>query len=336
MRKYFVYPVYFLLVFNLILSSCSPESDSNDTNSIGALSITTIEASLINKTTAKVGGVLLSAGGQTVISRGVCYSTNPNPTIEDTIISNPGWIGTFVCQLTGLTAATQYYVRAYASNPSGLVYGQEITFTTTTEALSPPFVTTTEASEITQTVAISGGEVISAGGTEILARGICWATTENPSLLDNVVDAPGTTGVFSSSIIGLDPATTYYVRAFATNSVGTSYGNQITFTTASDATGVLPTIETFEATDLTQTNAVSGGNVISIGDSPLTARGICWSITDNPTITDNVITDPATTTGEFISLIEGLTPGTTYYVKAFATNATGTSYGDLIFFTTPL
>jgi len=336
MKKYFVYPVYFLLVFNLILSSCSSESDSNDANSVTPISITTTEASLINKTTAKVGGVLLSAGGGTVISRGICYSTEPNPTIEDTKISNPGWIGTFVCQLTGLTAATQYYVRAYASNPSGLVYGQEITFTTTTEALSPPFVSTEVASAITQTTATSGGNVISAGGTEILARGICWATTENPSLLNNVVDAPGTTGAFVSALIGLDPATTYYVRAFATNSVGTSYGNQITFTTASDAAGVLPTIETFEATDPTQTSAVSGGDVISIGDSPLTARGICWSITDNPTIADNVITDPATTTGEFISLIEGLTPGTTYFVKAFATNATGTSYGDLIFFTTPL
>ncbi len=334
MRKYFVYPVYFLLVFNLILSSCSPDGDSNDANSVTPISITTTEASLINKTTAKVGGVLLSAGGGTVTSRGVCYSTEPNPTVEDTKVSNPGWIGTFVCQLTGLTAATQYYVRAYASNPSGLVYGQEITFTTTTEALSAPFVTTAEASEITQTVAISGGDVVSAGGTEILARGICWATTENPSLLNNVVDAPGTTGAFSTSIIGLAPATTYYVRAFATNSVGTSYGNQIIFTTASDAAPVLPTIETFEATDITQTSAISGGDVTSIGDSPITARGICWSTTDNPSITDNVITDPATTTGEFISIIEGLTPGTIYFVKAFATNAAGTSYGDLIVFST--
>ena len=335
MKKYFAYPVYFLLVFNLILTSCSSESDANETNSVTPISITTTEASSINRTTAKVGGVLLSAGGGTVTSRGVCYSAEPNPTIEDTKISNPGWIGTFVCQLTGLDAATQYFVRAYASNASGLVYGQEITFTTTTDVLSVPFVSTEVASAITQTTANSGGTVISTGGTEILARGICWATTENPSLLNNVIDAPGTTGAFSSSLIGLDPATTYYVRAFATNSIGTNYGNQIEFTTAIESTGILPTVETIEATNITQTTAVSGGDVISVGNSPITARGICWSITDNPTITDNVITDPATTTGEFISLIEGLTTGTTYFVRAFATNASGTSYGDVIVFSTP-
>ena len=335
MKKYFAYPVYFLLVFNLILTSCSSESDANDTDSVTPISITTTEASSINRTTAKVGGVLLSSGGGTVTSRGVCYSTEPNPTIEDTKISNPGWIGTFVCQLTGLNAATQYFVRAYASNASGLVYGQEIIFTTTSDVLSIPFVSTEFASAITQTTANSGGNVTSTGGTAILARGICWATTENPSLLNNVIDAPGTTGAFSSSLIGLVPATTYYVRAFATNSIGTNYGNQIVFTTAIEATGILPTVETLEATDVTQTSAVSGGDVISVGNSPITARGICWSITDNPTITDSVITDPATTTGEFISLIESLATGTTYFVRAFATNASGTSYGDPIFFSTP-
>jgi hypothetical protein len=136
-------------------------------------------------------------------------------------------------------------------------------------------------------------------------------------------------------LIGLDPSTTYYVRAFATNSIGTNYGNQIVFTTAIEAAGILPVIETLEVTDLTQTSAVSGGDVISIGNSPITARGICWSTTDNPTITDNVITDPATTTGEFITLIEGLITGTTYYVRAFATNASGTSYGEVIVFSTP-
>ena len=82
------------------------------------------------------------------------------------------------------------------------------------------------------------------------------------------------------------------------------------------------------------TTAESGGNVLSIGGAPLTARGICWSTTDNPSITDNVIPDAGTTTGEFTSIITGLTPGTVYFVRAFATNSAGTAYGDLVVFST--
>lgn len=334
MKKYLSISVYFMLVFTLILSSCTSDGDSKDTNSVTAISLTTTAASLVNKTTATVGGKLLSTGGGIITSRGICYSTEPNPTTEDLKISNPGAVGTFVCRLSDLSAGTQYFVRAYASNSAGLYYGNEITFITTTELLAAPTVTTSETTAITQTTATSGGNVISAGGTDILSRGICWATSENPTILNNVVESTGTTGIFSSSLIGLNPETTYYVRAYATNSIGTSYGNQISFTTDATTTIDVPEVLTTDATAVTATSAISGGDVVSIGGAPITARGICWATTDNPSLTDNVITDPATTTGEYISNLTGLTPGTIYFVRAFATNAAGTSYGDVIVFST--
>ncbi|MBL0012480.1 MAG: hypothetical protein IPP30_01605 [Flavobacterium sp.] len=333
MRKYFTSAVCYLFVFSFLVSSCTSDGDSNSPNEVGALAITTTEATLINLTTATVGGKLLATGGGTITSRGVCYSTEPNPTIEDTKISKPGNLGTFTCQLSGLTAATQYYVRAYASNVSGLVYGQEITFTTTAELVSAPIITTADATEITETTATSGGNVISAGGSAIISRGICWATTENPSLLNNVIEASGSTGIFSSSLIGLDPETTYYVRAYATNSVGTSYGNQITFVTATESAIELPTVMTTEPTDITETSAISGGDVTSIGGAPITARGICWSTTPSPTTADNVVPDTGST-GPFTSEITGLSTFTIYYVRAFATNAGGTSYGEEFEFST--
>jgi hypothetical protein len=333
MKKNLISIVYLFVIFNCILSSCSTNDANPDANTIGPLSITTIAASLINQTTATCGGILTSTGSGTILSRGICYSTSPNPTIADTKISNPGALGTFSCSLSGLTASTQYYVRAYASNSTGIRYGNEITFTTTSNAITLPILTTREATEITQTTASSGGEITSAGGATILARGVCWSTTSNPTITDNVIDAILSTGPFTSALINLEANTTYYVRAFATNISGTGYGNEITFTTSDTTTNILPTITTTTVTDIFNTTAISGGNVLTEGSTPITARGICYSTIPNPITLDDVIDSPGTT-GPFTSLLIDLDPGTVYYIRAFATNASGTAYGNEVTFTT--
>ncbi len=334
MKKYFASSAFLLIIFNLFLLSCSTNDSSSDANVVVRPSIRTTVASLINQTSATTGGNLISSGGGTILARGICYSLSPNPTIEDTKISNPGTLGTFECRITGLTAATQYYVRAYATNSAGTSYGAQITFTTTLTVLTAPTITTVDVTAITQTSATSGGNVTSDGGATIVTRGICWATTENPTTSNNVLDTTGSTGSFVIEMANLEANTVYYVRAFATNSVGISYGNQVTFTTTDTTIITTPEVTTTDASNETAITAESGGNVLSTGGAPLTARGICWSTTDNPSITDNVITDSATTTGEFTSTITGLTPGTVYFVRAFATNSAGTAYGDLVVFST--
>jgi hypothetical protein len=95
-----------------------------------------------------------------------------------------------------------------------------------------PTVTTTAVTSITATTASSGGNVISDGGAAVTARGVCWSTSPNPTIADSYTTNGTGTGVFTSSITGLTPGTTYYVRAYATNSIGTAYGNPITFTTS--------------------------------------------------------------------------------------------------------
>jgi len=231
MKKYSVYFVLFLVVCNVIVLSCTSNDSSPQSNVVVVPTISTSEASLINKTTAKSGGNLLSTGGGTITARGICYSTSHDPTTESTKISNPGTLGTFLSTLTGLTASTTYYVRAYASNTAGTAYGEEITFTTTANEISLPVLTTVTATEITSTTALSGGNITSDGGTPITQRGICWSLVANPTTSDNVVTATGTTGGFTTAITGLTSGTVYYVRAFATNAAGTAYGTQITFTT---------------------------------------------------------------------------------------------------------
>ena len=149
---------------------------------------------------------------------------------------------------------------------------------------------------------------------------------------DNIVEGGGL-GSFQSNLMGLSQNTTYYVRAFATNSEGTAYGEEVSFTTLEEIIVTLPTIITMDVTDITETSAVVGGEVTSDGGAEVTARGICWSTSQNPTI-ENDKTVEGSGLGSFQSNLVGLSQNTTYYVRAYATNSAGTAYGYEVSFKT--
>ncbi len=191
---------------------------------------------------------------------------------------------------------------------------------------TPPEVTTSAVSDITQTTAAAGGNVISDGGAEVTARGVCWSTSDNPTIANSSKTSDGTgTGSFTSSLTQLTPGTTYYVRAYATNEAGTAYGNPLSFPTGEV---LKATVTTAVITSHTQTSAVSGGSITSDGGGVITAKGVCWSnLTEQPT-TDHSKTNDGTGSESFISNITGLTPNTSYYVRAYAINSAGVSYGN--------
>jgi len=308
----------------------SPETDSTyyfDMTMFYLPSVTTNAVTNITQTTATSGGNVTSEGGATVTARGVCWSTSSNPTIANSHTTDGSGTGTFISYLTGLTPNTPYYVRAYATNNVGSGYGNEVSFTTG-QTITPPVVTTALVTNITQTTAISGGTVVSDGGATVTARGVCWSTTPNPTTAGSyTIDGTGT-GTFVSYITGLTGSTQYYIRAYATNSAGTSYGNELSFTTLT-----LPIVSTAAVTNIAQTTATSGGTVSSDGGATVTARGVCWSASSNPTLANSYTID-GTGTGTFISNLTGLSGGTQYYVRAYATNSVGTSYGNDLSFTT--
>jgi hypothetical protein len=198
-----------------------------------------------------------------------------------------------------------------------------------------PTLTTTAATSITNTTAASGGNITDDGGAAVTARGVCWSTTANTTIALSTKTTNGTgIGIFTSAITGLNATTVYYVRAYATNSAGTAYGNEIIFTSTNTSTA-LPTVSTATTSAITMTTAASGGNVTNDGGATVTARGVCWSATANPTIALSTKTTDGTGTGIFTSAITGLTAATTYHVRAYATNSVGTSYGgDSVFITT--
>jgi uncharacterized protein YjdB len=196
--------------------------------------------------------------------------------------------------------------------------------------ISKAILTTNNIINITQTTAISGGNVVSDGGSTILSRGICWSINNKPTINDNkTIDSIGT-GNFISKITGLLPNTIYYVCAYATNSIGIQYGNLLSFTTLQ---ATLPTITTNIAILVTETTAISGGDITSDGSTPIIARGVCYNTTPLPTINDNKTID-SIGSGKFKSNITGLTPNTTYYLRAYATNNIGIQYGNQITFKT--
>jgi uncharacterized protein (TIGR02145 family) len=297
----------------------------------GGVVISTAEVTGVTKTGAVTGGHISDDGGSAITARGVCWNSVEHPTVEDNTTNEGSGTGTFTSSLSGLTPGTAYYLRAYATNSTGTYYGQEISFTTTSQSASLPVVTTAEVTGITRNSAEGGGEITDDGGSSVSARGVCWGISHEPDLGDGfTVDGSGT-GMFSSAISGLDPNTTYYVRAYATNSEGTSYGPERSFIT--DQALYPPTLTTTAATSITENSAVIGGNITDDGGSPVTARGVCWGTSHNPDLTEDHTSD-GTGTGSFSSTLTGLSPNTTYYARAYATNETGTFFGSEVSFTT--
>ncbi len=193
-----------------------------------------------------------------------------------------------------------------------------------------PILSTETISSITQNTAVCGGNITSDNGLEVTTRGVCWSLKPNPTIIDSLTkDATGK-GKFISNLKNLLPDTTYYVRAYATNSDGTAYGLQVTFRTLKVT---IPILSTTEVINETETCVISGGNITSNGGSAITQRGVCWNTTGKPTV-ENSKTVDGTGDGKFSSSLSGLTPQTKYYARAYATNKTGTAYGETLSFFT--
>lgn len=199
------------------------------------------------------------------------------------------------------------------------------------ERKTTPKLSTLSVNQITSNTAVSGGVVDNDGGSLITSRGVVWSESTSPSiyLTTKTIDGSGL-GTFISNLHALKPSTTYYVRAYANNSIGTSYGNEVSFKTT---TLPLPILSTNDIINVSSYGATSGGTIISNAGSTITASGICWSTNANPTVALSTKTSDGNT-NSFSSNLTGLAANTTYYVRAYATNSFGTAYGNLVSFKT--
>jgi hypothetical protein len=220
--------------------------------------------------------------------------------------------------------ATYWYTTEYLSTTSPTGWKTRIA---SFKFANNPVVITNSATNITCSGATLNGSVNPNG----LATSwhFEWGSTVSYGNSTPTVSAGAGSAIVmvNAPVTGLTGGTTYHYRVVAVNNDGTSNGLDMTFVPCAAA------VNTSAATAITMTTATAGGNVTSDGGSPVTARGVCWSTGANPTIAGSHTTDGAGV-GVFSSSLTGLAANTTYHIRAYATNASGTFYGnDLSFLT---
>ncbi len=278
--------IIFLSTFLVLIVICSCKKEQE---SAKLPTITTSSVSGITATTAISGGTISNNGGDWVYERGVCWSTEPNPSISlSTKTTDGSGNGTFSSTLTGLSNETVYHVRAYATNSAGTAYGEDITFTAS--GTSIPTITTTQISNITETSAKSGGFISSNGGLTISLSGVCWSTNINPTILDSKTTDGSVTGPFTSTIAGLTKDVVYHVRAYATNSKGTAYGSDLAFiakvggSSTADNDHMMLGNPSGAITDIVSANnylMVKPQYALSYNNSKLTTNWTAWHVYSN-------------------------------------------------------
>lgn len=206
----------------------------NAQQSTSQVAVATSEPMLITGNSAMCGGNVTVNDGTYILVRGLCWATHENPmTNGDFFLELGNGVGSFAGSMTGLNISTTYYVRAYVVTANGTVYGEQKSFTTEDGI---PLLTTTNAINIGSSWASCGGNVTEDYGLSIIARGVCWSTRPNPTIANSHTSDGTGMGNFTSYITGLNVSTTYYVRAYATTSAGTGYGEQKSFTTYDNPT----------------------------------------------------------------------------------------------------
>ncbi len=336
----------FISMVTLCLSGCI-KTNTPDPSKI--IQVTTLDPTEIEQRVTLSGGTISFTGAVApVTAYGVCWSKTPKPTVADNKTVDSLTPARFSSLLTGLTPNTTYYVRAYATITDGTVYGNEFSFNSLEVAL--PSVSLVSVNSITQTTAQADYTISSDGGADIISRGICWSTNPNPTTYENKTNH-GSSGIgeFPDSLNGLTENTIYYARPYATNSLGTAYGNELTFTTSisgltlnlvTQIGSIIPNVDTVMAIGILLPVTLLP-NVLSYG--------VCWSVSPNPSITDNhsfgtdikqykYVPQPNRGRGHsypniidlrFHSPMTDLQSGITYYCRVFVTTSAGTGYGQM-------
>jgi uncharacterized protein (TIGR02145 family) len=319
MKRLIKFQFTILLIVISVLLSCKKEE---------VPVLTTSAVTSITATTAISGGSITSEGSSTVISRGVCWSTGTTPTIADNKTTDGAGASSFTSNITVLNGATVYFTRAYATNSVGTGYGMAISFTTLGQL---PTTADAAATNVNVTSATLNGTVNSNYLSTVVTFEYGTTTSYGSTVTPSQSPITGNTATtVTSDITGLIAATIYHFRVKSVNSLGTTYSNDLTFTTL----GLVPTVATTAATSVISTGATLNGTinanylstVVTFEYGTTTSYGNTVTPSQSP-VTGSAITNVS-------SVISGLIGGTIYHFRVKAINSLGTTYGSDLTFTT--
>lgn len=320
MEKYRFLWSLLLVGLSSILFSCSDDDEVT-----GPLTIKTGLLKEIGYTTAVCGGEI--SGGSGIGNRGVCWSTDVQPTVKDKHTTDGSGRGEFRSEITGLTEGVQYYVRAWVETSDGVKYGEEKTCVTL--AHGRPTMLLMGINNIKETSAEVQAQVFTDGGVDITERGVVYrlqsAGTDEPALENATkLKVEGKTGLLEGILNGFTDNETYICRAYVVYAEGTIYTKSETFTTEKYTA---PKAEIEEVKDITNTAFTVTVNIASGTPLPVLEYGVVWGIKSGPTIENNKLKlgegdgQTSTTVGE-------LQEGSVYYVRPYAVNKNGITYGE--------
>jgi hypothetical protein len=195
------------------------------TTTVGVPSVETLESINIEQNKATLEGRVLNDGGSSLLERGFVYGTESPVNIDSySIKDSESTIGEYSLEIDNLTSGTLYYFRAYSKNSNGISYGEQKSFTTS--SVEPSVETISAVSENSNTISVIGN-VSDNGGDDLNSYGFVYSEgSSTPTLDDSVLEiGQNTLGEFNGQISDLQPSTSYSIRAYASNQIGTTYGN---------------------------------------------------------------------------------------------------------------
>lgn len=300
-----------------------------------APTVSTIPTFIEDQFSITVKGNLSSDGFDATTKRGFCYSIisrDPQPGGSDVVQIDAGTgMGIYSLTLDGLQSHTTYYLRAVATNAKGVGLGEVLTLRTTAGPLAKFGDFNAVPDPANDKQCSFTANVSEDGGTPVTERGVCWDTKVNPigfnvTGLTSKFKAFGSgTGDFSGDITGLNGNTSYYIRSYAKNLSGYSYGPEVRITTVGLG------ISDIDAANTDRFGINLKATASSYGSLTLVEQGFVWGVANNPTLANGtkiVCTNSNNKMTATIDIAAPLEINKTYYIRSFVTNTLGTSYSE--------
>lgn len=326
---------YYVRAFAINVLGVAYSSNQESFTTVASLPVVSVSAPDhidASKKTATLHGSVDSVGDPAYSEKGFVYCEGrKTPTIDDKYVKVSGTgIGSFDTSISELKLGSTYCVRSFARNEGGISYSERtVEFTLNG---TPPVVSVGETTDINLAglSAILHGNLESIGSPAATEKGFVYSfVNKTPTENDILIKVAGVNpGSYYTSISQLELGKTYYVRAYAKNEAGIVFSSGTTsFSTNPNAPSV--TMRSVSNIDLGNKTAVFHGSVDTVGDPAFTEKGFVYSSTNNePTLSDLSIKVSGNTIGTYETKATNLDLGKTYYVRAYATNAAGTSYSS--------